>query len=77
LKKLVVSVQSQLPVSRMKVKKCSVAAVVEDVVSVLTDSNDPKQYFKLMRQRDKELSKGWGQIVPTLWVETAGGIQKR
>jgi hypothetical protein len=61
----------------MKVKKCSVAAVVEDVVSVLTDSNDPKQYFKLMRQRDKELSKGWGQIVPTLWRETAGGIQKR
>jgi hypothetical protein len=61
----------------MTVKKCSVAAVVEDVVSVLTDSNDPKQYFKLMRQRDKELSKGWGQIVPTPWQETAGGKQKR
>jgi DNA-damage-inducible protein D len=50
--------------------------VVEDVVSVLTDSNDPKQYVKRMRQRDKELAKGWVQIVPTLWVETAGGKQR-
>jgi len=51
--------------------------VVEDVVSVLTDSNDPKQYVKRMRQRDKELPKGWVQIVPTLWVETAGGKLSR
>jgi hypothetical protein len=50
--------------------------VVEDVVSVLTESNDPKQYVKRMRQRDKELAKGWVQFVPTLWVETAGGKQK-
>jgi DNA-damage-inducible protein D len=40
--------------------------VVEDVVFVLTDSKDPKQYIKRMRQRDKELAKGWVQIVPTL-----------
>jgi hypothetical protein len=50
--------------------------VVEDVISVLTDSNDPKQYVKRMRQRDKELAKGWVQFVPTLWVETAGGKQR-
>lgn len=50
--------------------------VVEDVVSVLTESNDPKQYIKRMRQRDDELAKGWVQIVPTLWVETAGGKQR-
>ena len=50
--------------------------VVEDVVFVLTDSNDPKQYVKRMRQRDKELAKGWVQFVPTLWVETAGGKQQ-
>jgi DNA-damage-inducible protein D len=50
--------------------------VVEDVVLVLTDSADPKQYLKRMRQRDQELAKGWVQIVPTLWVETAGGKQK-
>ncbi len=50
--------------------------VVEDVISVLTDSADPKQYVKRMRQRDRELKKGWVQIVPTLAVNTSGGIQK-
>ena len=50
--------------------------VVEDVISVLTDSADPKQYVKRMRQRDPALKKGWVQIVPTLAVNTAGGIQK-
>ncbi len=29
-----------------------------------------------MRKRDEELAKGWGQIVPTLSVPTAGGNQK-
>lgn len=50
--------------------------VVEDVVAVLTDSADPKQYIKRMRQRDEELAKGWVQIVPTLSVDTSGGKQK-
>lgn len=50
--------------------------VVEDVVAALTDSNDPKQYVKRMKQRDPELAKGWVQIVPTLSVETPGGKQK-
>lgn len=50
--------------------------VVEDVVAVLTDSNDPKQYIKRMRQRDLGLAKGWVQFVPTLWVDTEGGKQK-
>jgi hypothetical protein len=43
---------------------------------ILTDSKDPKQYIKRMRQRDNELAKGWVQIVPILLVETAGGRQK-
>ena len=42
--------------------------VVEDVVFVLTDSNDPKQYIKCMRQRDKELAKGWVQKVTSLKI---------
>jgi hypothetical protein len=50
--------------------------VIEDVILILTDSKDPKQYIKRMRQRDLELAKGWVQIVPTLWVETAGGKQR-
>ena len=50
--------------------------VVEDVIAVLTDSNDPKQYIKKMRQRDESLAKGWVQFVPTLAVDTIGGKQK-
>ena len=49
---------------------------VVDVVEVLTDSKDPKDYIKKMKKRDPELSKGWGQIVTPLSVQTAGGKQK-
>jgi len=50
--------------------------VIEDVVLVLIDSNDPKQYVQRMKLRDPELSKGWVQIVHTLEIETLGGKQK-
>ena len=50
--------------------------VVEDVIAILTDSIDPKQYIKKMRKRDVVLAEGWVQFVPTLSVETAGGKQK-
>jgi DNA-damage-inducible protein D len=49
--------------------------VVEDVIFALTDSNDPKQYVKRMKQRDQELAQGWVQIVPTLKIDTEGGQQ--
>ena len=50
--------------------------VVEDVVIALTDSSNPKDYINKMRLRDNELSKGYGQIVHTLPIETAGGKQR-
>lgn len=50
--------------------------VIEDIVKVLTDSNDPKQYIQRMKLRDKELARGWVQIVHTLEIATAGGPQK-
>jgi len=50
--------------------------VIEDIVTVLTDSSDPKQYIQKMKQRDEELAKGWVQIVHTLSVNTLGGSQK-
>ncbi len=50
--------------------------VIEDIVSALTDSKDPKQYISKMKQRDESLSKGWVQIVHTLLIDTAGGKQK-
>ena len=50
--------------------------VVADVVSVLTDTPNPSDYLKKMRKRDEELSKGWGQFVTPLSVDTIGGKQK-
>ena len=49
---------------------------VADVVEVLTDSVTPTDYIKKMKKRDPELSKGWGQIVTPLSVQTAGGKQR-
>lgn len=31
--------------------------VINDVIETLTDSNDPAQYFKRLKQRDTELAK--------------------
>jgi|SRR3989344_4137977 prophage antirepressor-like protein len=50
--------------------------VIEDVIQVLIDSTDSKQYIQRMKQRDVELGKGWVQIVHTLDVDTKGGKQK-
>lgn len=55
---------------------------VNDVIQSLTDSLDPAQYFKKLRERDPELGKlvaqGGVQFVPPLMLElkTAGGKQK-
>ena len=49
---------------------------VADIVQVMTDTTNPTDYLKKMRQRDKELPKGWGQIVTPLLFQTAGGKQK-
>ncbi len=50
--------------------------VVEDVVLALIDTANVKDYINKIKLRDAELSKGWGQIVHTLWVETLGGRQQ-
>ena len=50
--------------------------VVEDIISVLTDSNDPKQYIQRLKQRDEILAEGWVQIVHTLSIITEGGKQQ-
>lgn len=47
--------------------------VVEDVVLVLTDTVNPKDYINKMRRRDAELAKGYGQILHTLSIDTGGG----
>ena len=55
--------------------------VIVDVVAALTDSADPPQYLKRLRQRDPQLNdafKGGVQLVPPLALEfrTAGGPQR-
>jgi len=50
--------------------------VVEDIIVALTDTSNPKDYITKMRLRDAELNKGYGQIVSTLFVDTAGGRQR-
>jgi DNA-damage-inducible protein D len=47
--------------------------VITDVVQVLTDTINAADYVKKMRKRDELLSKGWGQIVTPLVIDTAGG----
>ena len=49
---------------------------IKDVVQVLADAKDPKDYISKMRRREPELAKGWGQIVHPLVVRTPGGPQK-
>jgi len=50
---------------------------VVDVVRVLTDSDDPKQYIKKMRTRDPELNSRWGTIcTPTEMMASDGKIYK-
>jgi DNA-damage-inducible protein D len=50
--------------------------VVNDIIQVLTDSPDPKRYWKETKKRDPELMKGGVNVSSPLSVETAGGKQK-
>ena len=49
---------------------------VVDVVEVLTDSLQPREYIKDMRRRDPELSKGWGQIATPILISILTNIFK-
>lgn len=46
---------------------------VSDVVAALTDSSDPKQYIKKMRQRDPALNSYWGTICTPLEIVAPDG----
>jgi hypothetical protein len=49
---------------------------VADVVEALTDTKNATDYIKKVRKRDEQLSKGWGQIVTPLELDTLGGVQR-
>ena len=48
---------------------------VADIVQVLTDSADVKQYIKRMRARDSELNSKWGTICPPVERLPAKSVQ--
>ena len=50
---------------------------VQDVVAVLAESSDPKQYIKKMRARDPELSANWGTICTPVQMLAADGKQRK
>ena len=50
---------------------------VVDVVAVLSESTDPKQYIKKMRTRDPQLSANWGTICTPVQMLAADGKQRK
>ncbi len=47
-----------------------------DIISVLTDSADPKQYIKKMRSRDNVLNANWGTICTPLELPSPDGKKR-
>ena len=50
---------------------------VQDIVAVLSESADPKQYIKKMRARDPQLSANWGTICTPVQMLAADGKQRK
>ena len=49
---------------------------VIDIIVILTDSNDPKQYIKKMRSRDPLLNANWGTICTPLELIAPDGRKR-
>lgn len=50
---------------------------VQDVVQIVSESKDVKQYIKKMRSRDEELSSNWGTICTPLKMLAADGKMRK
>ena len=50
---------------------------VADVVEVLTDSADPRQYIKKMRRRDPVLDSNWGTICTPVQLRSPDGKMRK
>lgn len=50
---------------------------VQDVVEVLTESSDVKQYIKRMLSRDEQLKSNWGTICTLVEMEAADGKKRK
>lgn len=50
---------------------------IADIVQILTDSTDVKQYIKRMRARDPELDLKWGTICTPVRMRAADGKNRQ
>ncbi len=50
---------------------------IVDIVQVLTDSSDVKQYIKKMRSRDSELDSKWGTICTPVEMRAFDGKRRK
>ncbi len=50
---------------------------VQDVIQILTDSNDVKQYIKKMLSRDEQLQINWGTICTLVEMKAADGKNRK
>jgi prophage antirepressor-like protein len=50
---------------------------VQDVVQLLTDTSDVKDYIKKMKKRDAELNSNWGTICPLVEMEAADAKKRK
>ncbi|MES2836915.1 MAG: Bro-N domain-containing protein [Bacteroidota bacterium] len=50
---------------------------VQDIVEILTDTIDVKDYIKKMKKRDPQLNSNWGTICPLVEMEAADGRRRK
>ncbi|MCZ2222667.1 MAG: hypothetical protein LC122_03450 [Chitinophagales bacterium] len=50
---------------------------VQDVVEILTDTVDAKDYIKKMKKRDPQLNANWGTICPLVEMKAADGKRRK
>lgn len=50
---------------------------VQDIIQILTDTVDVKDYIKKMKKRDSSLNFNWGTICPLVEMEAADGKKRK
>jgi DNA-damage-inducible protein D len=50
---------------------------VQDIIQILTDTVDVKDYIKKMKKRDTSLNSNWGTICPLVEMEAADGKKRK
>jgi len=50
---------------------------VQDIVQILSESKDVKDYIKKMKKRDAELNSNWGTICPLVQMQAADGKMRK